>query len=396
MGEQGGTVLCVDDDEATRYAVRRTLERGGFQVALAQNGEEALEKVRLRTDLVVLDVQLPGMNGREVCRRIKADPTTAAIPVIHLSATFVEPLDHVLGLESGADAYLAEPINPDVLLATVRALIRARHAELDRARLNEELREALQAREDVLAVVSHDLRNPLSTVLLGTHHLARFLEGLAASRGRDEALKRVGAIRRAAHRASGLVNDLLELARMEAGRIQMRLEPVDGEMLVREALDALRPLAQERSVQLVAVARGTVEVACERERIHRVFANLVDNALKFSPSGATVEVGIEPRGEEVVFWVADHGCGIDAEQMPHVFDRYWQARQRTEPGVGLGLSIAKGIVEAHGGRIWVESRVGIGSTFSFSLRTLRSRAEALDASALSAQPDRGDAEHVSA
>jgi len=368
MIEQAGTVLCVDDDEATRYAVRKTLERGGFRVALAETGEEALEKIRLSPDLVLLDVQLPGLSGREVCRRIKTDPLTAAIPVVHFSATFVDPQDHILGLESGADAYLVEPLAPGLLLATVRALVRARRSELERARLNEELREALRAREDVLAVVSHDLRNPLSTVILGAHRLVALLDGAGDPEWRADACRRLDTIRRAAERATSLVSGLLELARMEAGRIQMQVDRVDSESLVAEAIDAFRPLALEKRIQLSGNVLGRATVLCERERIEQVFSNLVGNALKFSSPGGSVKVGLEPRGDEVVFWVADKGPGIGPEQLPHVFERYWQARQRSHSGIGLGLSIAKGIVEAHGGRIWVESQLGRGTTFHFTLK----------------------------
>lgn len=236
---------------------------------------------------------------------------------------------------------------------------------LENARLYDELARALSAREDVLAEVSHDLRNPLSAVLLGTRQLERALAGA------PDAQRRIDTIRRGGERMWRLVEDLLDLARIQAGRFAVERRRQPAAPLVHDAVEAQLPLAREKDVQLVPAAEPGVEVECERERIQQVLANLPGNALKFSPPGTRVDVSVVARGEEAVFSVRDRGPGIPAEDAAHVFERYWRT-PRSGHGAGLGLSIAKGIVEAHGGRIWVDTAPGAGSTFSFSLRRARS------------------------
>jgi signal transduction histidine kinase len=164
-----------------------------------------------------------------------------------------------------------------------------------------------------------------------------------------------------------LIHDLLDLAKIEAGRFTVQLRPEDVGEMVHEALLILRPLAEEKRITLREHVREHVRVAADRDRIFQVLSNVVGNAIRFTPENGTVELGAECRGEDIVITVADTGPGIAADHLPHVFDRYWQARRRRREGSGLGLSIARGIVEAHGGRIWVEQPPEGGSVFKLTL-----------------------------
>jgi signal transduction histidine kinase len=235
----------------------------------------------------------------------------------------------------------------------------------DNARLYQQARQASRARDDTLAAISHDLRNGLNTVLTAAGLLLRSLPPDDAGR-RDR--RHVEAIRRSAERMNRLIGDLLDVASIEAGRlfVEPRSEPVRP--MLQEALAACRDQAREKSLT-VEQSNGSVEidVVCDRERVLQVLGNLIGNAIKFTPDGGSVRVNAEQLDAEVLFSVRDSGIGVSPKQLPHVFDRFWQATPKARLGSGLGLTIAKGVVEALGGRIWVESRPGEGTTFFFTL-----------------------------
>jgi PAS domain S-box-containing protein len=243
----------------------------------------------------------------------------------------------------------------------------ARRAALavDNARLYREARDAVAARDEVLSVVSHDLGNPLSAVRVSARVLDRLLEAGDVQGSRQQ----VAGIRAAALQMERLIKDLLEIRRIEGGRLRLvrRPEPVAG--LVEEAVRSMEGVASEQGVtirsDLASDLPATARV--DADRIQQVFSNLMGNALKFTPAGGTVTVAAAPEGEDLVFSVQDTGPGILASDLPHVFDRFWQASQQGSHGIGLGLAIAKGLAEAHGGRVWVESEVGRGSRFSFAI-----------------------------
>lgn len=228
------------------------------------------------------------------------------------------------------------------------------------------LREARRERDEILAIVAHDLRNPLAIVTGG----AALLVSLPPESG-DRRDRTVRAIQRAARRMQRLVGDLLDDASIEGRRLSIELVREPAEKLVREAVEiALESLPAGRRLSITSELgdAGGADVICDHERILQVFCNLIGNATKFTGDGGSVRVGTRSEGDDVVFWVADDGPGIPPDHLPHVFDRYWQPPSTPRrSGIGLGLSIAKGIVEHHGGRIWAESRVGVGSTFYFTL-----------------------------
>ena len=228
-----------------------------------------------------------------------------------------------------------------------------RRVELDNVRLMGEAQEALRAREDLLAIVSHDLRNPLGVVLAST---ALLLKSNLPTDKQERARRQVEAIQRAGNRMNRLIRDLLDFASIQAGRLSVSLRAQDVAAMVNEVLEVSEPLAAAKSQRLVAEVAPELAIRCDHDRVIQLFSNLVGNAVKFTPDGGTITVRAAPEGEVVRFAVADTGPGISSDELPHVFDRYYQAQRKNRDGIGLGLSIARGIVEAHGGRIWVESR----------------------------------------
>src|SRR5438874_1913383 len=235
---------------------------------------------------------------------------------------------------------------------------------ISNSRLYNEAMAAKRAREDLLATVSHDLKNPLSTIRISTHLLRR-----SAEPGTVNLAERID---RTAERMTRLIGDLLDASKIEAGVLGTAAKPEAAAALVDSAMEIFRPMAGEKSIQLHSqVPSSLLAVVCERDLVLRVFSNLIGNAIKFSPEGSSIIVAAKPMPGEVQFSVTDSGPGIPAGHLPHVFDRYWQEKGGDRRGSGLGLYIAKGIVEAHGGRIWLESAPGRGTTMFFTLPNAR-------------------------
>ena len=232
-----------------------------------------------------------------------------------------------------------------------------------RARLQAE--RAVDVHDEVLAMVSHDLRGPLGAIRLTAEALDR-----TALTDQAGAVVRTGAQRilRAADRMTALIDDLLDHARLESGRIALRCDLHDARSLVEEAVQIFEPVAREKGLRIAARAEGGVRVHCDSSRIFQVLSNLLGNAIKFTTTGTVVaESGIDRMRTAARFVVADTGPGIAPKNLPRIFDAFWQASPDGRRGAGLGLSIARGIVEAHGGRIWADSEPGRGTSISFTL-----------------------------
>jgi len=236
---------------------------------------------------------------------------------------------------------------------------------VDNAVLYREARSAVQARDDMLSVVSHDLGNPLSAIRIGTSLLLRGIPPEERERGGWFHLE---SIRQSAEQMERLINDLLEVKRLEAGKVKLERRPTPVEPLLSSVRSTFSQLAAQKGLELVCrVSELVPPVYADRQRIAQVLSNLVGNALKFTPTGGRIVVDAVSGTTEVVFRVTDTGTGIAPEHLPHVFERFWQSRREGKQGLGLGLAICKGIVEAHGGRIWVESNAGAGTIVGFTV-----------------------------
>jgi len=225
---------------------------------------------------------------------------------------------------------------------------------------------ATHARDDVLAIVSHDLRNPLHTIAMA----ASLLEDDELSLNADKRREQQSIIKRSSERMNRLIDDLLDVSRIEAGRFSVDRHCQDPVAIAEEAFETLRPSAERRQLKFrKEIHAGTRPIYADRDRIMQVLANYLDNAFKFSSEGSDVVLRLEPSpdGDGVRFSVQDHGPGMPSDALPHVFDRFWQSGSTAHKGAGLGLTIAKGIAEAHDGRVWVESVVGNGTTFYLGL-----------------------------
>jgi PAS domain S-box-containing protein len=236
---------------------------------------------------------------------------------------------------------------------------------VDNARLYRNAQSAIAARDDLLAVVSHDLGNPLSAIRIGTSLL---LNTIPREEQQSGGWKHLEFIRQSALQMESLINDLLDVKRLDAGKVALHVRDLRVRQVVGEVMEVFEPIAREREQDLQSHCDDALPpIAADAQRIVQVLSNLVSNALKFTPTGGRVAVHARHASEYVLFSVSDTGPGLPTDDLPHVFDRFWQAQKEGRKGLGLGLAIARGLVEAHGGRIWVESELGSGATFLFTI-----------------------------
>ncbi len=293
-------------------------------------------------------------NHREILQRLGV----ASLLVVPLVAR-----DRTLGAFAIISSDPTRPfLRDDLVLA--EELGRRAALAVDNARLYREAREAVAARDEVLSIVSHDLGNPLSAIRVATRVVARLLET-----DKTEGIEsHMDDIRTAVLQMERLIRDLLEVRRIESGRLRLLRRPETVATLVEEAVRSFRPIAEDQNVVIETELAGDLPaLRVDAQRIQQVFSNLIGNALKFTPAGGTITVGAEPIPDGARFWVQDAGPGLSPAQREKIFDRFWQAEQQGSHGVGLGLSIAKGMVEAHQGEIRVESEEGTGSRFVFTI-----------------------------
>ena len=348
-------LLLLDHHENQQLLAGALSERHEVRPA---TGDAALEE---DFDLCVVDGRSLDRLWEQVRQR-KAREQPVFLPVLLVTARpDVKMITRHLW--HSVDELIITPIERPELRARVEILLRARSLSLELQKRASEAEQAAHTRDEVLAVVAHDLRNPLNLVLTNGAFLLETLQQLD-HRSREQ----LQMIRRAAGQMNRLIQDLLEVAGMEAGHISMELRPETVEPMVRDACDLQAHAAEARGVALTCdCAADLPRVLADQERIQQVFGNLIGNALKFTPEGGRILVRAE-RGEGAVrFSVADTGSGIHREDLPHVFDRFWQAKRTRKGGAGLGLAISRGIVAAHHGEMWVESELGRGSTFRFTL-----------------------------
>ena len=262
---------------------------------------------------------------------------------------------------------IAQLINAGLAEAAVEFTLRA-NEQISAALHTAEA--AARAREDIVAVVSHDLKNPLNVIYGSIALLNDAIDAADLQAARVPLRSHVARIQRASSRMNRLISDLLDLAKIREGRVDIEVREEQTSDLLEEAWQQSAPLAEQRPVHLLNEGGAHGIVICDRERVLQVFDNIIGNAIKFSSPGRTIRLSVEPAPGECIFSVQDEGPGIPERQLPLLFERFWTAPRVTgSSGTGLGLAIARGIVGAHGGRIWVESTLGKGTSFFFSLPT---------------------------
>ena len=367
-----GQLLVVDDDAANRDVLSRRLKRQGHAVTTASSGREALELMAATLfDVVLLDIMMPDLDGYEVLGHIKSDPRLQHIPVIMISA-LSDVQSVVRCLDAGADDYLSKPFNPVLLRARMGASLEKKRGH-DResalyAQLQENykrLQEVEKLRDDMRNMIVHDLRTPLTAVIVGVEMLEK--HGALNDSQREMMSIATGG----GKTLLAMINDLLDVEKMESGATQLDYEELSAAALVAGAVVQVAALAEmERTSLVTDVASALPLFPGDANKLSRTLVNLVANAIKFTRAG-TVAIAVSQQAGGIQFAIRDTGSGIAAEAFDRIFEKFGQLDTKHKVGTGLGLAFCKLAVEAHGGRITVESTVGEGSTFSFTIPLTR-------------------------
>ncbi len=364
------------------------LREHGFSVAEAADAQEALAEMRSRAPHgAVLDVLLPGPDGVALLGWLKAiDPDLAAVMLTGQA----DVRTAVACLTKGADAFLIKPVEQAEVLAVLRRALERRalvveHREYQRnlevmvekrtgelSQVTERLRELDQLKSEFVSRVSHELRGPLTVMHT---NLAVLLERMAGPiTGEQKDL--LESCQSNIDRLARLVDNVLDLSRIESGRIELCADHVDPAQVMRSVVSYYQPIARERAIELAGEIDGAVDgpVWADADKMHQVLINLVDNALKFTPRGGTVRVSVKPEGGAVRFAVTDSGVGVPDPDRERIFEPFVQGRPAVgskRRGAGLGLAIARSLVELHGGTLELSSAEGRGSTFAFTIPRAR-------------------------
>jgi len=374
-------VLVVDDEKEIRAFLNKALSRfGGFHVELAESGEEALHKLEKEPfDLVLTDLTMPKMDGLRLIAEIaKLKPETLTIMM-----TGHGSIDSALeAMKLGASDYIMKPLNLDEMILRLRKVLEERQRfvrlkdfadQLERT--NQELRKIDSMKSEFVSVASHELRTPLAAI---KNAVQLMLSGKTGEINENQK-KFLSMAERNINRLTNILNDLLNLSRIESGKIELKFENIELKEIIELTASSLRPHADGKSIQIeVEIPEQLPAVYGDQEKIEQILTNLIGNAIKFTRDGGKILITAKPPpkekdgwyGDRVALSVKDNGIGIPAEHLEAIFEKFHQVESslhRSVSGTGLGLAITKGLVEAHQGKIWVQSEVGKGSTFTFTL-----------------------------
>lgn len=365
---QNYTILVVDDNHTNLRVIVNSLREFGFKLLMAKDGEMCLKITQARQpDLILLDVMMPQMDGWETCTRLKADDTTRHIPVIFMTALTSED-DKVKGFEIGAVDYITKPIQQREVLARVNTHLRIQALTQTLQQKNEELAALNASKDKFFSIVAHDLKGPFLP-LLGNLEL---LSDMADKIEPTEIKKMASSSHWAAKRTFELLEDLLQWARMQMGRMEYNPEVLELHNIVLQAIEVLLQTADAKRIHLQSEVEAGITVYADENMLTTIIRNLTNNALKFTPEEGSVTIRAQPYQtdnmddrEFIQIAVVDTGIGIDQEAQEKLFkvgSQYSTKGTKNEAGTGLGLLMCKEMIEMNEGQIWLESQLGQGTT----------------------------------
>lgn len=359
---QKATILVIDDEEAMRDSCHQVLSKDGYVTETAENGHSGLRKIReVKPDLVLIDLKMPGMGGMELLEKIgEIDPDIISV-VITGYATIESAVE---AMKLNAYDFLPKPFTPDQLRIVIERGLERRRLAAESARLR---REKEMMRENFITLVSHQLRSPLASVKQYFGVIREGFAGEVTDKQKEIIQKADGYIDSLVQ----LINDWLDMSRVEAGRVRDKSEPVSLAAVLSETLGVLKPQAEAKKVVLeLNSADNLPQLNGDPKCLKEAFLNLVSNGINYNREGGTVTITIREQGDDLIVKVSDTGIGISQENLPFIFDEFFRIKSKETQhitGTGLGLPIAKRIIEAHNGCVKVVSELGRGTTFSIFL-----------------------------
>ncbi len=370
---EGASILVVDDNPMNLGVLFDHLKTSGFKILIAEDGESAIHQAKFaKPDVILMDVMMPGIDGFEACRNLKKDEETKDIPVIFMTALF-ETADKIKGFEAGAVDYITKPFQNEEVIARITAhlTIQLQKKELQelnatKDKLLKELGELNATKDKFFSIIAHDLRSPFNGLIGASDLLIQSFEALE----KEIVIDLIKSMNIASRNAFNLLNNLLEWSRSQTGRIEWDPNITDISIIIRENKLLLKHNAEEKGISVVSEIQDNTFVYADEHMINTIIRNLITNAMKYSRSGEEIRISSKDAGDFLEISVSDEGIGIKPENIGKLFRidvHHTTKGTANEQGTGLGLILCKEFVEKHNGKIWVESELGKGATFRFTL-----------------------------
>ncbi len=379
MISSGANIIVVEDEIGSRATLCGILEDVGYNAIGLGSGAEALETLpREAFDVIITDIRLPDSGGLEILELSKEINPDAAVIMITGYASVETAVEAV---NQGAYAYFVKPVNPEEIKTTIANALKHQRLLQENKRLvdslqrsnkllfetNEELRKATQAKSDFLAHMSHELRTPLNVIIGFSDLMLEEVPGQV----NEEQEQCLNDILASGRNLMNLINDILDLSKIESGKLELKIKNIAIADVIRAMKNVMAPIITPRNQSLdIYIEEGLPQARADKAKIGQVLLNLLSNASRFTPDGGRLKVEAVKKDDWCLVSVIDSGIGIKKENHERIFEEFCQVDSpltEDKSGTGLGLTIAKRIVEKHGGKIWVESEYGKGSRFSFTL-----------------------------
>lgn len=370
-------ILVIDDEPTQRILSREALEQRGYRVEDAESGEAGLQMAReLRPALILLDVMMPGMDGFEVCRRIRQDPVLHRTPVVIVTA--LEDLESIeIGFQAGATDFIAKPIIWPLLGYRLQFALRSAQMETDLVLARDEAERASKTKSVILANMGHELRTPLNAIIGFSEYLR---DQARTEGGNEQSVEFLEDICFSGKRLLSTINDILEMANLEAGRVELEESTIDLSNLLAGVVEKYQPAASEKGVTLDARATGkTLLVYGDYDVLRRAIGRIVSNAVKFTPSGGIYIAAMQRPSGDVEISITDSGVGMTDAEVLSIVEPFRQADNslsREQEGSGLGVPLAKALLKLHDGDLEIKSEPDVGTTVMIVLPAEAHRTDA--------------------
>jgi signal transduction histidine kinase len=366
MHQKKPIILIVDDDSTNIDLLLNYFESYDLIVESAKDGKSGIQEAsRLQPNLILLDVMMPGINGFETCRRLKANPKTKHIPVIFMTA-LKEKKVKLKGFEAGGVDYIAKPFYHEEVLARVNAQLSLQSLQQQLQEQNRQLRELNENKDRFLSIVANDLKKPFASIFVAAEQTKQHLQRQAY----DDAQHTVENLQAAVENYNELLENLLLWAKIQQNLLTFNPQPVDMAQIVAKHAALFTPSALEKHINVHNNMPTRMPLCADLNMVETTVRNLLSNAIKYTGADGHVEIGAVSDDHAITLSVADTGIGIPKDKLPALFQietPYRQLGTAEEKGTGLGLILCKEFMEKHGGRIWAESEAGRGSTFYIHL-----------------------------